>query len=100
MISKSSAERQTVWRLAPPGGQFWDGLAESRVEMMKMIRGDLVPITPNPLLMIKTATYSLDPGMRDVGPDRFVENHIAVEKDTKDLGGLEPRSWLTLICPA
>ena len=33
-ISKSSAKKGTVWRFTPPGCQFRNGLAESRVKMM------------------------------------------------------------------
>jgi hypothetical protein len=36
MISKSSVKMETVWRFTPSGCQFRNGLAESRVKMMKM----------------------------------------------------------------
>ena len=111
-ISKSSAKKGTVWRFIPPGCQYRDGLAESRVKMMKKslvhlhsrgelnyaefecvlaraakvinnrplgVRvhnkadGNLVPVTPNRLLMAKTAISTKDHNLSDDGPSRLEE---------------------------
>jgi hypothetical protein len=44
------------------------------VRVHKKTKGDLVPVTPNLLLMTKTATSSPDPDRHDDGPDRLVKN--------------------------
>ena len=118
-ISKSSAKKGTVWRFTPPGCQFRDGLAESRVKMMKKslvhlhsggelnyaefecvlakaasvindrplgirvhnkTEGDLVPVTPNLLLMAKTATSAKDNNLSEEGPSRLVKNQKRMEE--------------------
>ena len=109
----------TVWRFTSTGCQFKDGLAESRVKMMKKTlvhlhaggelnyaefecvlaraanvindrplgvrvhhktEGELMPVTPNLLLMAKTATSYPDLDMHDDGPDRLIKNQKRVEE--------------------
>ena len=118
-ISKSSAKKGIVWRFTPPGCQFRDGLAESRVKMMKksMVHlhsggelnyaefecvlakaanvindrplgvrvhnkadGDLVPVTPNLLLMAKIVTSTQDHSLNDDEPSRLVKNQKRMEE--------------------
>ena len=118
-ISKNSAKKGTTWRFAPPGCQFRDGLAESRVKMMKKTlvhlhaggelnyaefecvqaraanvindrplgvsihrkaEGELIPVTPNLLLMAKTATSSPDLTLSDDDPNRLAKNQKSLEE--------------------